>query len=116
MVATTTGPMNSIATAVPRGIRAIASKNATFIATVTTPKPAATASPRCVHCTRHGRRHSTSATAAAAQRSQATAVGSVVVNRKTPSAAPTYCETAPTTKNSGTDHAGTRDRGVMAKR
>ncbi len=99
-----------MATAVPSGIRAIASKKATFMATVTMPKPAAAASPRRVQRTRHGRRQAISATAAEAQRSHATAAGSVVSNRKTPSAAPRYCDTAPTTKNSGTDHAGTRDR------
>ena len=78
--------------------------------TVTMPNPAATATERRVQRSRHGRRHATSATAAAAQRNHATAAGSVVSNRKTASAAPTYCDTAPTTKNIGTDHAGTRVR------
>ena len=50
-----------------------------------------------------------SATAAAAARSHATVAGSVVSNRNTPMAAPTYCEMAPTTKTIGIDHPGSSD-------
>ena len=82
---------------------------AMFMPIVTRPKINAMTACRRLHARRHGRRHASRATAAAAARSQATVAGSVVSNRNTPMAAPTYCEMAPTTKTIGIDHPGSGD-------
>ena len=90
--ATTIGPINSIATAVPNRSSAMASQKTMFIPMVTQPNTPATSPTRLVNSQRAGRTTTRSTTPAAATRNHATIVGGKRSNSPTARAAPAYSD------------------------
>lgn len=106
--ATATGPMNSTATATPRSTCEIASQNTMFIASVTSPRPAARVTRRGADTTHPGRVSATTTRPPNSVLSHPTTDGGACANSPTATAAPPYCATAPATNVGQTGAADNR--------
>lgn len=99
------GPRNSIATAVPSGIRSIADRKVTVTRPVATPRASTEPASERVRSRRRGRLIARKTIAPAVRRSHAVPAGPTIVNRCVDRADPAWTESIATTARV---HAGTR--------